>query len=134
MSGLFVKNLCLVVFCGIFISGKTHSLDCKDSWKGSSAAAQRADNEELLRSFQGEPDKLFFRNFKDGNMEGENSFIAIRGTSSIGRVLQKTDDYGILVETIDSSGQLKKMELKIEIGTGVGSDERPFVFIPNPPL
>ena len=124
-----MKKLYFIAFIGIFTSGKAHSLICRDSWKDS--AAQRTANEKLLKSFQGDTGKLLFQNFKDGNIEGENSFIAIRGTSSIGRILKKIDDRRLLIETIDSSGDLKKMEITIGIDTEIGADNSPFAFVKN---
>ena len=126
-----MKKLYFIVFFGIFIADKAHSLICRDSWKDSDTAAQRAANERLLKSFQGDTGKLFFQNFKDGNIKGENSFIAIRGTSSIGRILKKIDEERLLIETIDSSGDLKKMEITIETRTGLGADTKPFAFVKN---
>ena len=128
-----MKNLYLIAICGVFISGNAHSLDCDGLWKDSDRAAQRENNERLLRSFQGDTGRLFFQNFQDGNLEGENSFIAIQGTSSVGKILKKIDDKRMLIETINSSGELEEIEITIRIGTDV-SGNRPFVFVQNSPF
>ena len=127
----FVKKMYFIAFIGIFTSSKAHSLICRDSWQDSDTAAQRTANEKLLKSFQGDTGKLFLQNFKDGNIEGESSFISIRGTSSIGRILKKIDDKRLFIETIDSSGDLKKMEITIGIDTEAGADNSPFAFVKN---
>lgn len=129
----FVTNLYLILICGVFISGNTYSLDCDDLWKDSDRSAQRENNERLLRSFQGDTGQLFFQNFMDGNLGGENNFIAIKGTSSVGRILKKIDDRRILIETVNSSGELEEIEITVKIGTDA-SGERPFMFIQNSPF
>lgn len=88
-----MKIFCIAVIFGIFLLEEGHALICKNNFQTSKSALQRTKNEQfLMQSFQGDTAALFLHNFKNGNMDGENNFIVLRGTSSIGRIVEKVSD------------------------------------------
>ena len=124
----FMRIFFVIAVFGMVVFGEARALICKSNFQNSDSAIQRTKNEEFLRSFKGDTAALFLHNFKNGDIGGENSFIVIRGTSSIGRVIKKISDNKLLIETIDSSGRLTKIEIEVGVNEKAEAGNRSFVF------
>ena len=127
-----MKNFYVIVVFGIFLLEVAHASICRNGFENSNNSIQRAENEEFLKSVRGDTAALFLHNFKSGNIDGENSFIVMRGTSFVGRVIKKINDSKLLIETIDSSGELKRIEIEVGVEEKAEPGNRYLVFTKDP--